>query len=181
MRTFEEIVRYVLKGRGLVISVQSDTDSREWLHELIGTVVLISGTPYKVKGIESHAKATISIGDPIGLLVDKLSDNIFPLKWETQPWSEFSPDTQEQMDNDEDLLFEAWYIDDLVDIHIGRTCHATGMEGAEGWYDGSKYIHIKYKNGKREYEGTVFSIEEGMQKAEELYVEHVNSLKYEQQ
>lgn len=73
MRTFSETGRYSLTERGTVISTVSDTDNRDWLHKMLDTVVLIDGNPCTVKGIETFAKATIAIGDPIGLLVEKIN------------------------------------------------------------------------------------------------------------
>jgi hypothetical protein len=75
MRTFEKTGEYFLTGRGMVITTVSDTDNREYLHKLLCTIVMVSGTPFKVKGVESFAKADISIGDPISLLVEKISNN----------------------------------------------------------------------------------------------------------
>ena len=60
---------YISK-RGTVFIVKNEIERNRDNNNLLGSEVLIDGYKYKVRGVESFAKATgISIGDNIGLLV----------------------------------------------------------------------------------------------------------------
>ncbi len=70
MIEFNAIEHLDIKGRGHVITVHNDRDyDRNKPSHLIGNTVLIDGSEYLVKGVESWALQTIHKGVPIGLLV----------------------------------------------------------------------------------------------------------------
>jgi len=69
---YKSINKYQLKDKGTVFAVKSEKDRRRDNNDLLGSIVLIDGNKYIVKGVESTGLAIISIGQEIGLLVDAI-------------------------------------------------------------------------------------------------------------
>lgn len=69
MIKFENAERFEIPGRGLLFAVSNPTEHVRDTNPFLGTVVMINGDKYFVRGVETFAVPIIRVGKPIGLLV----------------------------------------------------------------------------------------------------------------